>query len=313
MRGVCGRPIGGKVMIPRSGRLRERPPGSRGCKMSDGDPDAPIRKAAAAVRWADAVLIGAGAGMGVDSGLPDFRGREGFWRAYPPFAELGLSFAEVADPRWFRADPALAWGFYGHRSNLYRSTRPHAGFDVLRRWSERATLGGFVFTSNVDGQFQAAGFDEERLVECHGSLGWLQCLGSCGIGLFRAPEQAVDVDPATFRARPPLPACPGCGSLARPNVLMFGDGGWEPARTTRQEARLREWLERIEGAALVVIEIGAGEAIPTVRWTCERAAARADGRLIRINPRDTRVPPGEIGVALGALEGLRRIDEAITG
>ena len=85
-------------------------------------------------REATALLIGAGAGMGVDSGLPDFRGNEGFWEAYPPFAKLGLSFMELANPGWFESDPALAWGFYGHRLESYRRTVPHRGFEVLREW-----------------------------------------------------------------------------------------------------------------------------------------------------------------------------------
>jgi NAD-dependent SIR2 family protein deacetylase len=71
-----------------------------------------IEQAAQAVASADALLIGAGAGMGVDSGLPDFRGDQGFWRAYPPYQKLGLRFTSLANPRWFASDPALAWGFY---------------------------------------------------------------------------------------------------------------------------------------------------------------------------------------------------------
>jgi NAD-dependent SIR2 family protein deacetylase len=73
-----------------------------------------IKKIAQMVLEADAILIGAGAGMGVDSGLPDFRGNQGFWRAYPPLANLGLEFEDMANPRWFMEDPTLAWGFYGH-------------------------------------------------------------------------------------------------------------------------------------------------------------------------------------------------------
>ena len=53
----------------------------------------------------EAILIGAGAGMGVDSGLPDFRGGSGFWKAYPPYAKLGLDFVSLANPRWFVSDP----------------------------------------------------------------------------------------------------------------------------------------------------------------------------------------------------------------
>src|SRR5438874_2311271 len=87
--------------------------------------EALLQQAAKAVASADALLIGAGAGMGVDSGLPDFRGNQGFWKAYPPYAARGLSFSALANPQWFTSDPAFAWGFYGHRLNLYRQTQPH--------------------------------------------------------------------------------------------------------------------------------------------------------------------------------------------
>ena len=90
-----------------------------------------LKRAALALSEADALLVTAGAGMGVDSGLPDFRGNEGFWKAYPPMAKLGVSFVEMANPFWFDRDPSLAWGFYGHRLNLYRRTVPHAGFRQL--------------------------------------------------------------------------------------------------------------------------------------------------------------------------------------
>jgi len=92
-----------------------------------------ITQAAAVTRDAGALLICTGAGMGVDSGLPDFRGNEGFWKAYPPFARLGLSFIDMANPGWFHQDPELAWGFYGHRLNLSRQTIPHKGFERLLR------------------------------------------------------------------------------------------------------------------------------------------------------------------------------------
>src|SRR3954453_17590825 len=105
-----------------------------------------VRRAAEALATADALLIGAGAGMGVDSGLPDFRGPQGFWGAYPPYAKLGLGFSAVATPAWFASDPPFGWGFYGHRLDLYRRTRPHPGFAILRRWADKMPLGAFVFT-----------------------------------------------------------------------------------------------------------------------------------------------------------------------
>jgi NAD-dependent SIR2 family protein deacetylase len=274
-----------------------------------------ISLAARAVSAADALLIGAGAGMGVDSGLPDFRGTEGFWKAYPPYAKLGLHFAELANPRWFRTDPTLAWGFYGHRFNLYRSTAPHAGYHILLRWAKRAALGAFVYTSNVDGAFQVAGFAPESVLEVHGSVHWMQCTRFCGVGLF--PSQSVTpngvpLDERTLRAAEPLPACPKCGALARPNVLMFGDGEWDEARSYEQEVRMGSWLKGLGPARVVVVECGAGKAVPTVRHFCEAMAERFDAPLIRLNVRDPEVPRGQIGLAMGALAGLRAIDALLS-
>ncbi len=138
-----------------------------------------IGRAARRITEANALLITAGAGMGVDSGLPDFRGDKGFWKAYPPFERLGVSFVDMANPNWFVRDPELAWGFYGHRFHLYRETTPHRGFDVLKRWAERLDYGAFVFTSNVDGHFQQAGFPRDHVLECHGSISHLQCTEPC--------------------------------------------------------------------------------------------------------------------------------------
>jgi NAD-dependent SIR2 family protein deacetylase len=270
--------------------------------------DATLKAAAEAIACANALLIGAGAGMGVDSGLPDFRGPEGFWNAYPPYRKLGLDFYKLADPRWFEDDPELAWGFYGHRLTLYRQTLPHDGFQILRSWAHRMKYGAFAFTSNIDGHFQRAGFDLERICEVHGSIHWLQCLRNCGHGTFSASDQAIDIDEETMRAVPPLPACPGCGGLARPNVLMFGDWHWQDARTAEQSARMEDWLERVPGRRLVVVECGAGNAVPTVRQFCEQVASYYVAYLIRINVREPHVPSGHIGLPLGALHALKAID-----
>ena len=276
--------------------------------------DALLEQAARTVAEADSLLIGAGAGMGVDSGLPDFRGNQGFWKAYPPYAKLGLNFVALANPRWFQSDPELAWGFYGHRLNLYRRTAPHEGFQILRRWAERMSHGHFVYTSNVDGHFQRASFAEERVVEVHGTLNWMQCMQrSCGyLGPVVEDAPPVTVDETTMRAVPPLPACPQCGGLARPNVLMFGDAGWDESRSWEQEVRFNAWRETLRRPVrLVVVECGAGTAIPTVRQVCEHLAGQFGGTLIRLNVREPQVPPGHIGLAVGALAGLQAIEERL--
>ncbi len=272
-----------------------------------------IEKAKEAIKEADAVLVTAGAGMGVDSGLPDFRGTEGFWRAYPIAKKLGLRFEELANPRWFRENPKLAWAFYGHRLNLYRETQPHKGFYILKKLGESKKGGYFIFTSNVDGQFQKAGFDEKKIVEIHGSIHHLQCTRPCSDDIWPADNIKVEIDMEKFEAKEPLPKCIHCGDIARPNILMFGDWEWISDRTAAQEFRFERWLEKLEymDYKLVIIEIGAGKAVPTVRITSERIASMYDAKLIRINPRDYDVPSGHISIPMGGLEGIKKITEGI--
>lgn len=270
-----------------------------------------VQCAAALIKQAEALIIGAGAGMGVDSGLPDFRGAQGFWRAYPLYAKRNLDFASMANPAWFRTDPEFAWGFYGHRLNLYRSTKPHRGFDILRSWAARMPRGSFVFTSNVDGHFERAGFDPQRVCECHGSIHHLQCTEQCGVGVFDASAVQVSVDETTLRAAQPLPRCQ-CGALARPAILMFGDWHWDSSRTDAQEQRLRQFMDGLDGARVVVVECGAGTAIPSVRRFCEGVARSPGGSLIRINVREPQVPRGHVGIAAGAADTLEQIDEVLS-
>lgn len=265
------------------------------------------KKAAELVRKAEAILICAGAGMGVDSGLPDFRGNEGFWRAYPPYAKKGLGFMDMANPSWFERDPEFAWGFYGHRLNLYRSASPHAGFEILKKWAETMPGGYFVFTSNVDGHFQKAGFSDGRILECHGSIHYLQCMKDCGKAVFGADSIGVEIDEDSMRASPPLPACPDCGAVARPNILMFGDWGWDPSREEVQSANYRRWLDSVPRGKLVVVECGAGTGVPTVRHQAEQIAGQLDGTVIRINVREPNISPPHISIACGAVEALSAI------
>lgn len=224
-----------------------------------------------------------------------------------------MAFEELADPVHFVDDPELAWGFYGHRLALYRRTVPHAGFDVLLELAT-ARRPARVFTSNVDGQFQRAGFADECVVECHGSIHHLQCLAGCHDGIWPADDVEVRIDSDTMRAVPPLPSCPKCGGLARPNILMFGDGDWLPERTESRAGEHVRWLRELRagGEKLVVLEIGAGTAVPTVRRHAELAAA-GSGALIRINTREPEVRHGR-GISLSSAAGptLTALREAST-
>ena len=276
-------------------------------------PQKTIEKAAKFINEADALFITAGAGIGVDSGLPDFRGNHGFWKAYPPIAKLGISFSQMANPVWFEKNPELAWAFYGHRLNLYRKTKPHKGFKLLLEISRKKKDGYFVFTSNVDGHFQKSGFDSNSIEECHGSIHHFQCSLPCCDRIWEADEIVVNVDEKIFKALEPIPKCENCSKIARPNILMFGDWSWIGLRTQKQGTMLAQWLEKLQNnhSRLTIIEVGAGEAVPTVRHTSENITFNYNGTLIRINPRDFYVPEGHIGIQSGALEAIEKIYELL--
>lgn len=269
--------------------------------------DNPFQRCAELIDQADGLLIAAGAGIGVDSGLPDFRGQEGFWQAYPALRQAGIEFSSIASPETFDRDPRLAWGFYGHRLNLYRDTRPHAGFAILRNFARFMERGLFVFTSNVDGQFQKAGFSEYEVCECHGSIHHLQCHAGCSNDIWSAAGFEPEVDEQRCRLLNELPTCFHCGAIARPAILLFGDWKWNRWRLEAQKAQLDAWLATVR--RLVIIEIGAGTAIPSVRHFSEFQ----DAFLIRINPTDARLPEGKRGISLpmGGLQGLLRIQAAL--
>ena len=271
-----------------------------------------IQRAADLIEDADALVVAAGAGMGIDSGLPDFRGPGGFWAAHPALGRRGLEFYEVASPRTFETDPALAWGFYGQRLGLYRHTAPHAGFGIVKGWGARMFQGCRVFTSNVDGQFQRAGFSDDVITECHGSIHHLQCSRPCCGDLWSSEDFAPAVDDETCTLLNAPPKCPWCGAIARPNIMMFNDMGWVDRRSKVQEASLRRWLG--EAMRIVVIELGAGTAIPSVRHFSHELVVNHGARLVRINPREQSVPTQrDVPIAGPALAALQTIATVLAG
>jgi NAD-dependent SIR2 family protein deacetylase len=279
-----------------------------------------LRQSAEWIRQAKCILVTAGAGMSVDSGLPDFRGPEGFWRAYPAFKKLGKKFEEMSNPEWFEKDPKVAWGFFGHRLQLYDRTIPHRGYHIIRSWQKLPTgttqsgqtttaatpadapsKSMFVYTSNVDGAFEKVGFRPDQIAECHGAGTRLQCTDEgCAIkhGPWKTPADfRVDVDMETVTASPEtMPHCPHCGRLARPNILMFGDMTCDIRVMDQQEEEFERWKRKAkrvcrEGLGdFLVIEIGAGTYVPTIRWTSEKTTEELEGRLIRVNLRDAFFP-----------------------
>ncbi|SHI61398.1 NAD-dependent protein deacetylase, SIR2 family [Malonomonas rubra DSM 5091] len=269
--------------------------------------DAPFTEAAEAISNATAMVITAGAGMGVDSGLPDFRGNQGFWNAYPMYERLGLSFVQAANPEHFERDPLFGWGFYGHRTNLYRATVPHRGFHILQDWIKEFDLDHFVVTSNVDGQFQKAGYAENRILEVHGSIHHLQCTVPCCRDIWPNNE-TISIDESVMRAES-APECPRCRRVARPNILMFGDYSWLHQRTSDQEDNFDAFLQKNSDGKLVVIEMGAGSAVPTIRNLSERLGHSNQTTVIRINPREPQIGAPHFSFSCGAVKALSGIDD----
>jgi len=266
------------------------------------------QRAAQAIREADGLLIAAGAGMGVDSGLPDFRGREGFWKAYPALGNAKIDFHSIASPESFERMPSRAWGFYGHRLNLYRNTNPHDGFQLLRKIAASLSQGAFVYTSNVDGQFQKAGFSENEICEIHGSIHFLQCMNNCFT--WSAHEFIPEIDFEQCSIVSPMPRCKRCNALARPNIMMFNDWGFIDDRVERQRYQFDAWVSRVKKP--VTIEIGAGTALPSIRRFAEFSM---DGFLIRINPTEAKISKAYnkqgVSMPVGALEGLKGIAQQL--
>lgn len=271
------------------------------------DIDQTMLKAAESIATADSILITAGAGIGVDSGLPDFRGNQGFWNIHPVYAKQRLTFADLANPMWFKREPERAWGFYGYRYNLYQSTIPHPGFGLLKKWMSKTPNSGFVYTSNVDGHFQKSGFPIDQIYECHGSIHFLQCADNCSEHIWPAGAITLDLDADQLLAKGHLPACPYCGGVARPNILMFDDGNWLSARSDLQRFAYQQWRERMVNKRLVKIEIGAGISIGGIRY----ASQSLPGTLIRINPRDAEGPKGTLSIGMSALAALCRINQLL--
>jgi NAD-dependent SIR2 family protein deacetylase len=179
-------------------RARVHPPAAAPPLPAD-----PILAAANAIVTADFLLIGAGAGMSADSGLPVYNGIADV----AAYRAMRVSYADLCDPSWIRRDPEIFFGFWGWCFNTYIKTQPHAGYQMLLRWAravqDRAgsPLAAHVYTSNVDGFFLKAGFPEACVTEFHGSCLHWQCSSPCSFNTWTlSPKFRFCYDTRTMRA-----------------------------------------------------------------------------------------------------------------
>jgi NAD-dependent deacetylase len=156
--------------------------------------------AEALVRWRHGAAL-TGAGISVDSGIPDFRSPGGLWERFDP-----MDYASIDA---FRRDPARVWKMLGALDQLLRTARPNPAHLALARLERLGVLEGLV-TQNVDNLHQAAG--SKRVVEFHGNGSRLRCL------------RCDRVEPAAaIRELGSPPRCRTCAEVLKPDVVFFGE------------------------------------------------------------------------------------------
>lgn len=176
-----------------------------------------------------------GAGISTESGIPDFRSAGGVWTRYAP--------TEVAYIDALRRDPARVWEFYALRLDALAAAEPNDGHRALAELEEQGWIRAVV-TQNVDGLHQRAGSRE--VVEVHGSLREAECM-ACGV---RMPM-------ADAVAELPLPACPECGEVLKPGVVMFGELLPAEAMERAQRLAAETGLLLVVGSSLEVHPVAA--------------------------------------------------------
>ncbi len=221
-----------------------------------------------------ATVVFTGAGMSTDSGLPDFRSKDGLWKNVDPM-ELATTSAMQRDYDRFHA-------FYAHRFEQMRDAHPNDGHRILSDWERRGFV-DCVVTQNVDGLHAAAG--SKKIYELHGSVGSVRCM-TCGV---RATQ-------ADFIARTP---CVSCGGRLRPGVVLFGEGLPEDALDASWKAAENAKVFIVLGSSL---QVSPANQLPQI--------AKRAGALLAICNRDAtpldRIADHRTGD--GIADFLKRLD-----
>lgn len=268
--------------------------------------DIMIKEAKQIIQEANVIVVLAGAGMSADSGLPTFRGDNGFWNAYPKLRNK-MNFARICTQHALKENPKIVWSLYGHMFDLFNSVTPHEGFTLLLSLLE-SKENYFVVTSNIDSHFQKAGFDKKKVYEIHGRINTFQCT-HCNHMWKVHKNTSFNVDPNLMNIDE-IPACPECGGLARPNIMMFNDLGFNMEETDKQAGRFDNFMNKYDKGKhkIALIEIGAGEDVPTIRIMGEFIQDKVVGAtLIRVNPIDIDGPTKSIQIQMGALDAIKAL------
>lgn len=260
------------------------------------------------IQDSEVLFILSGAGMSADSGIPTYRGEGGTWGRVEK--EFDRNVTEIMTPAFIAQNPLSMWKRFskGWKKNL--SINPHAGYYILQKWIRRHRQDYFVVTSNVDRQFATAGFDEDRIYEVHGAGGYLQCSVPCWDRVWQSDYSVYDdVQELTLKN---LPICPNCGAMARPNVFIFRDRHYVSKRTDAQKERFNRFVRAAQGKKSLVLEIGSGPTIKTIRKLSQKLGQNLEARILRINLHDSEIEPPHISYSETALRALQQLDEKMS-
>ena len=235
------------------------------------------------------VIALTGAGVSAESGIPTFRGKDGYWtvgaREYHP--------QELATQAAFRAMPWDVWAWYLYRRGVCRRAEPNPGHRALARLAARLPDRFALVTQNVDGLHRRAGSPDATTFAIHGDISLARCAADCVLDRWPIPDEVPDlargdaVDQAT-RARL---VCPRCGGIARPHVLWFDESYDEPRF-------FLDTVRRLAGQAALVVVAGTS-AQTNLPWMVVRRAAAAGATIVDVNLEDN--PFGDIAVASGGV------------
>ncbi|MCP4748780.1 MAG: RNA polymerase subunit sigma [Desulfobacteraceae bacterium] len=176
-----------------------------------------LRKAAARGH----ITVLTGAGISAESGIPTFRGPEGYWTIgssqYQP--------QEMATWKMFSRHPEQVWKWYLYRMDTCRKADPNPGHSALVQMQNLLKGRYILITQNVDGLHLRAGSDPETTYQIHGNIFFTRCVAECRRKIYPLAKELTGkkMDDALSEEETAALRCPDCGGWARPHVLWFDE------------------------------------------------------------------------------------------
>ncbi len=247
-----------------------------------------IKKAAEAIQNADAVVVGAGAGLSTAAGLlysgPKFEKDFSEFIAKYQFTDLYTSsfypFA-TEEERW------AYWAKHIYYARYEIEALPL--YTMLLQLLQAKNY--FVITTNVDAQFEKAGFDLERLFAVQGDYAYIQCIDACHNTIYNNKEMVYKMLDNIHRITTPselVPICPVCGKNMdmhlRKDELFVTTPLWE-----ERSAAYTRFIARYIDKKILYLELGVGYNTPAIiRYPFEKFVYRnPDAKLIRLNKEES--------------------------